>query len=118
ARVVTAMRLLCDLPTRTTPIKAWPSQFHLRRSHVFGYSTGTREDAQTAAAAALCTRFVRGPLPPAAWRAAILADAPHVLIYPEVGMDGVTVQLAAQRLARVQCTSWGQPDTSGPPTLA
>jgi len=32
-------------------------------------------------------------------------------------MDTVSVQLAAQRLARVQCTSWGHPETSGMPTL-
>jgi predicted O-linked N-acetylglucosamine transferase (SPINDLY family) len=51
------------------------------------------------------------------WRQAILDDAPHVLIYPEVGMDPVSAQLAAQRLAPVQCNSWGHPDTSGFPTL-
>jgi protein O-GlcNAc transferase len=60
---------------------------------------------------------VCGPLPIARWRETILADAPHVLIYPEVGMDDVAVQLAAQRLAPVQCNSWGHPDTSGFPTL-
>jgi predicted O-linked N-acetylglucosamine transferase (SPINDLY family) len=47
----------------------------------------------------------------------IIGDAPHVLIYPEVGMDPVSAQLAAQRLAPVQCNSWGHPDTSGFPTL-
>jgi protein O-GlcNAc transferase len=99
------------------PIKGWISRLDRGRFRLFGYSTGTREDAQTTAAAALCERFVRGPLPLDAWREAILADAPHVLIYPEVGMDNVAVQLAAQRLARVQCTSWGHPDTSGLPTL-
>ena len=66
---------------------------------------------------ALCERFVRGPLSLDAWRQAILADAPHVIIYPEVGMDRVSAQLAAQRLAPVQCNAWGHPDTSGLPTL-
>jgi protein O-GlcNAc transferase len=32
-------------------------------------------------------------------------------------MDPVTVRLAALRLAPVQCTSWGHPDTSGLPTI-
>ena len=32
-------------------------------------------------------------------------------------MDPVSAQLAAQRLASVQCNSWGHPDTSGFPTL-
>jgi predicted O-linked N-acetylglucosamine transferase (SPINDLY family) len=51
------------------------------------------------------------------WRRAILDDAPHILIYPEVGMNPVSAQLAAQRLAPVQCNSWGHPETSGFPTL-
>jgi predicted O-linked N-acetylglucosamine transferase (SPINDLY family) len=32
-------------------------------------------------------------------------------------MDGFSLQLAAQRLAPVQCNSWGHPETSGMPTL-
>ena len=40
-----------------------------------------------------------------------------MLVYPEIGMDPVCAQLAAQRLAPVQCNSWGHPETSGFPTL-
>jgi predicted O-linked N-acetylglucosamine transferase (SPINDLY family) len=98
-------------------IKGWLGQLDRRRFQVFGYHTGVEQDAQTVAAAALCDRFLQGPLPLARWREAILADAPHVLIYPEIGMDGASVQLAAQRLARVQCSSWWHPVTSGLPTL-
>jgi protein O-GlcNAc transferase len=39
------------------------------------------------------------------------------LLYPEIGMDATSNQLAAQRLAPIQCTSWGHPDTSGFPTI-
>ena len=99
------------------PIKGWLSRLDRRRFRLFGYYTADEGDAETAAAAALCERFVRGPLAPDAWRQAILADAPHVIIYPEVGMDRVSAQLAAQRLAPVQCNAWGHPDTSGLPTL-
>jgi tetratricopeptide (TPR) repeat protein len=99
------------------PIKGWLSQLDRRQFEIFGYHTGFRQDANTAAAAALCARFVQGPLTPERWRDEILADAPHVLIYPEIGMDPVVITLAAQRLARVQCTSWGQPETSGLPTI-
>jgi predicted O-linked N-acetylglucosamine transferase (SPINDLY family) len=52
-----------------------------------------------------------------AWRRTILADAPHALVYPEIGMDPMAVRLAAQRLAPVQCNFWGHPETSGFPTL-
>src|SRR6185312_13619446 len=79
--------------------------------------TGPIKDAATEQALALCDRFVQGPLAIDRWRQTILDDGPHVLIYPEVGMDAVTAKLAAQRLAPVQCNSWGHPDTSGFPTL-
>jgi len=99
------------------PIKGWLSELDRRRFRLFGYYTAPDGDAETEAAAALCERFVRGPLALDAWRREILADAPHVILYPEVGMDPVVAQLAAQRLAPVQCNSWGHPDTSGYPTL-
>jgi tetratricopeptide (TPR) repeat protein len=99
------------------PIKGWLSQIDRGRFRVSCYHTGLVEDAATKQAAALCDRFVQGPLSIDRWRQAILDDAPHVLIYPEVGMNAVSAQLAAQRLAPVQCNSWGHPDTSGFPTL-
>jgi predicted O-linked N-acetylglucosamine transferase (SPINDLY family) len=88
-----------------------------RRFRLFCYHTGPERDAATDEAAALCERFVRGPLPVDGWRAAITADRPHVLIYPEVGMNPMAARLATLRLAPVQCNSWGHPDTSGYPTL-
>src|SRR3979409_2734391 len=65
----------------------------------------------------MCERFVQGPRSLDAWRRAILDDAPHVLIFPEIGMDKVSAQLAAQRLAAVQCCSWRHAETSGFPTI-
>ncbi len=99
------------------PIKGWLSQLDRRRFTLFGYHTGQRQDEATREAASLCQRFVQGPLSLARWREAIGVDAPHVLIYPEVGMDPAAALLAAQRLAPVQCNSWGHPDTSGLPTI-
>ncbi|HEY3814095.1 MAG TPA: tetratricopeptide repeat protein [Caulobacteraceae bacterium] len=99
------------------PIRGWISQLDRARFEVTGYHTAAKQDAATDEAKRLCDRFVQGPLPIEAWRETILADKPHVLIYPEVGMDPVAVRLAAQRLARLQCASWGHPDTSGFPTL-
>jgi protein O-GlcNAc transferase len=99
------------------PIKGWLSRLDRRRFRVFGYHTGTLKDAETGIAASMCERFVEGPLAVDGWRSEILADAPHVLIYPEIFMDRTAAALAAQRLAAVQCNSWGHPDTSGFPTL-
>ncbi len=61
--------------------------------------------------------FVQLPLNVAGWRREILADAPHVLIYPGILMDTISTQLAALRLAPVQCNSVGASETSGLPTL-
>jgi predicted O-linked N-acetylglucosamine transferase (SPINDLY family) len=99
------------------PIKGWLSQLDRGRFKIFGYHLGPRRDAETDAAAAMCERFVHRTLNAEGWRREILADAPHVLIYPGLWMDSLSLQLAAQRLARVQCNSWGHPETSGMPTL-
>jgi predicted O-linked N-acetylglucosamine transferase (SPINDLY family) len=99
------------------PIKGWISQLDRKRFHVTCYHLGAMHDAQTDAAAGLCDRFVHRTLDIDGWRREILADAPHVLIYPGLLMDALSLQLAAQRLAPVQCNSWGHPETSGLPTL-
>jgi predicted O-linked N-acetylglucosamine transferase (SPINDLY family) len=99
------------------PVRGWLKMLDRDRFRVSGYHTGAERDGETAAAAAMCDRFVQGPLPLDGWRRAILEDAPHVLIFPEIGMDKVSAQLAAQRLAAVQCASWGHPVTSGFPTI-
>ncbi len=44
-------------------------------------------------------------------------DAPHVLIYPAIGMDPHTNRLAALRLAPIQCAGWGHPVTTGLPSI-
>ena len=98
-------------------IRGWAGRLDRRKFEVFGYHTGTVRDAATAASADLCEYFVPGPLPAERWRERVLADAPDVLIYPEVGMDATAGWLAAQRLAPTQCVAWGHPETSGLPTL-
>ncbi len=40
-----------------------------------------------------------------------------VLVYLDVGMESLSIQLAAQRLAAVQCVAWGHPLTTGLPNV-
>ncbi len=47
----------------------------------------------------------------------IAADAPDVLMYPEIGMEPIIEKLACMRLAPLQCMLWGHPVTSGLPTI-
>ena len=48
---------------------------------------------------------------------AVAAEKLDVLIYPDIGMAPSTYFLAYARLAPVQATSWGHPDTSGLDTM-
>src|ERR1700733_977191 len=98
-------------------IKGWMSQLDRKRFKIFGYHLGSEHDRETDVAVAMCERFVHGALTIDSWRREILADAPHVLIYPGLLMDHISVKLAGLRLAAVQCNSWGHPETSGMPTV-
>lgn len=57
------------------------------------------------------------PLDLAGRRAAIEQIAPDILFFPDVGMSGSMYRLAFSRLAPVQVTAWGHPDTTGLPTI-
>lgn len=101
-------------------LKGWLSQIDPGRFSVHAYHTAAADDDQTALARRLCERFPGGRFvggPGVDVRAEILADRPQVLLYPELGMDPVAARLAGERLAPVQCVSWGQPETSGLPTM-
>lgn len=47
----------------------------------------------------------------------VLQDNLHILVYLAIGMYGETSQLAALRLAPIQCSTWGNPVTSRLPTI-
>ncbi|HEY9745203.1 MAG TPA: tetratricopeptide repeat protein [Oculatellaceae cyanobacterium] len=40
-----------------------------------------------------------------------------ILFYLDIGMDTMTLSLAHGRLARIQCVTWGHPDTTGLKTI-
>jgi predicted O-linked N-acetylglucosamine transferase (SPINDLY family) len=45
------------------------------------------------------------------------SEAPHALLYPELGMDMQTLRLAAVRCAPLQAVAWGHPVTTGLPNV-
>jgi protein O-GlcNAc transferase len=99
------------------PIWGWVSLLDRRRFRLFAYHTSAHSDVETARVRRAFARFVQGPLSVERWCEIIRADAPHVVIFPEIGMDQMTPRLAGLRLAPVQCNSWGHPMTSGLPTV-
>jgi len=44
-------------------------------------------------------------------------DNLHLLVFSDIGMAPITLQLAALRLAPIQCKGWGHPVTTGLPTI-
>jgi protein O-GlcNAc transferase len=99
------------------PVWGWVSLLDRRRFRLYAYHTSARTDVETTRIWRSFDRFVQGPLPFERWCEVIRADAPHLVIYPEIGMDVVTPKLAGLRLAPIQCTSLGHPTTSGFPTI-
>lgn len=97
--------------------KGWVQNLDEQRFSLYGYYTGAIRDNETEVARQSFTRFVENMYSFEGLCETIRNDNLDVLIYPEIGMDWVTLRLAALRLAPVQCASWGHPDTSGLPTI-
>jgi len=107
----------CDHTLFKLFLESWLTKLNRSRFEVFGFHTGWATDAETARCANMCDRFVQNLPSPAAFRTAITTIAPHVLLYPEVGIDPIAGRLAAMRLAPLQCVAWGHPVTTGMPTI-
>ncbi len=116
-RVAVVSGFFCRHTVWSLLLRGWLAHLDRARFVVSAFHTGTEIDAVTTRAAALADRFVSGARPLPAWRAAVLASEPDVVLYPEIGMDPVAAHLAAQRLAPVQAMSWGHPVTSGMPSI-
>jgi predicted O-linked N-acetylglucosamine transferase (SPINDLY family) len=99
------------------PIKGWIENIDRRRFILYGYYTGKEKDQETSIAKQYFERFIEDIDSFEDWCQIIRGDNLHILIFPEIGMDSTTLKLASLRLAPVQCTSWGHPETSGLPTI-
>ena len=99
------------------PTKGWMQQLDKSRFELYGYYTYRKKDEETELARQCCRKFVEDTLSFEELCRLIREDDLHMLIFPEIGIDPITLKLAALRLAPVQCTSWGHPTTSGLPTI-
>jgi protein O-GlcNAc transferase len=99
------------------PMKGWIENIDRKRFDLYGYCTGLKNDYVTENAKKHFTCFIEGTrsFEDLCW--IIRKHNLHALIFPEIGMDPITQQLAALRLAAVQCTAMGHPDTTGLPTI-
>ncbi|MFZ1987132.1 MAG: tetratricopeptide repeat protein, partial [Desulfatitalea sp.] len=95
----------------------WLEKHDRERFELFCYHVGDRTDALTEAVQAVCDHFYYLPGQVTAAATQITSDRLHVLVHTDIGMNPVTLQLAALRLAPVQCKGWGHPVTTGLPTV-
>jgi protein O-GlcNAc transferase len=98
-------------------VRGWVEELDPERCELHLFHLGGGHDAETRRAATHAAEFHQGRRPFEAWARVIHDSELDVLIYPEIGMDATTAKLAAMRLAPVQATSWGHPETSGLPTI-
>jgi len=85
--------------------------------HVTVFSIGHYDDPIGRQIAASADRYVVVPRDLEAARQTVLANPVDVLVFTDVGMDQTSYTLAFSRLAPVQCTTWGHPETTGLPTI-
>jgi protein O-GlcNAc transferase len=93
--------------------KSWITDLAAEGFDIHLYNLGAPSDSFTDELAAISHRYQLLAAPLSETAAAILADDLDVLIYPELGMNGRTLALAATRLAPIQCAAWGHPVTTG-----
>jgi predicted O-linked N-acetylglucosamine transferase (SPINDLY family) len=98
-------------------VKGWFQHLDRSRIELHLFHTGLKEDEETEWARQQAKSFEGGSKSLRQWVDAITAKQLDVLIYPEIGMDQMTVKLASMRLVPVQIASWGHPETTGLPTM-
>jgi protein O-GlcNAc transferase len=98
-------------------IKGWLHCIDPQKFEIHVFHLGTFCDGQTDWARSHCERFESGSRGVEDWARSIAGDGLDILIYPEIGMDVITVKLASMRLAPLQIASWGHPETTGLPTI-
>jgi protein O-GlcNAc transferase len=84
---------------------------------IYLYKLGRSSDEETVRAKRTVAHFEDRPANLTEWIGAIGESDLDALIYPEVGMEELTIQLASLRLAPLQAATWGHPETTGLPTI-
>lgn len=108
---------ICNHSVWKAILKGWFQWLDTERVELLAFHLSPKVDAETAFAESHARHFEFGARSLKQWADTILSHEPDVLIYPEIGMDPMTVKLASLRLAPVQAASWGHPETTGLPTI-
>jgi len=98
-------------------LTGWLRYADTKQFEIYCYYTGNDPDPITEQFRQYSTEFRHIPHNLEAVCQQIIDDKLHILVFPEIGMDAPTIQIAALRLAPIQCIAWGHPVTSGLPTI-
>jgi len=98
-------------------VKGWFEEIGRERFALYAFHFGARQDQETLLAKSSSAHFEQGAKPLQQWVQGIIDQQLDVLIYPEIGMDPMSIKLASLRLAPVQVATWGHPETTGLPTI-
>lgn len=98
-------------------IRSWPADFDHDRFHLICLHLGSERDALTINAERDFDEFVQLPNDFEESLRYLNHLAADIIIYPEIGMSGLAVKLAALRLAPVQAAWFGHPETTGLNTI-
>jgi len=97
--------------------KGWLANLNAEHFDIHLFHLGETQDAETEFAKTLSSSYTQGNLPLEQWTDIIAAKNLDIALFPEVGMDRLTCQLANLRLAKKQIVTWGHPETTGLPNL-
>jgi predicted O-linked N-acetylglucosamine transferase (SPINDLY family) len=97
--------------------RGWVQHLDPTKFEIHLFQLNSESDAETLHARSVAAAFEDRPVNVEEWAQALRSSNLDVLIYPSVGMDPLTQQLAALRLAPVQATTWGHPETTGFATM-
>jgi protein O-GlcNAc transferase len=97
--------------------KGWVSRINRKKFELHIFSLNPQADKETLEAKRLADAFDGEIKNVEGWADAIGRSNLDVLIYPGIGMEALSYQLASLRLAPIQAASWGHAETSGLPTV-
>lgn len=117
ARVAVISAHIRDHSVYRALVKGWIEQLDRSHFEVGVIHLGSDRDAETTHAQARADFFIEGARSLGQWVETIQSLDLDVLIFPEIGMNAMTLQLASLRLARLQLAAWGHPETTGLPTI-
>lgn len=98
-------------------VKGLVLNLNLERFELHIFHLSDEADQETILARSRATTFAQGRRSLTEWVTAIIEEKIEVLIFPEVGMDSLTIRIANLRLAPIQMATWGHPETTGFPTI-